>query len=235
MKNKKTHHLIIEKKHILLLILILLCIFFITLLSWIIIKPMFELAATPKAFRKYIAKQKIIGTLLFISVLILQVIAAVIPGGPFEIAAGYTYGPIRGAIICNIGMTIGSFISYLCVKKFGKSIIQIFFSSEKIDKFEKLKSEKETKLTEMFFIIFLIPGSPKDLLSYCAGLTKITPLKWILLCFICRTPAILLSTYSGGSLYNKNYTQFILLFVITIALSIIGSIIYKKITETKNN
>ncbi|WP_022750587.1 TVP38/TMEM64 family protein [Lachnobacterium bovis] len=231
MKKLKNTHLSTRKKNVILVIISLLCIVFITLLTWFIIKPMFELASTPTAFRKYIYKQGPIGTILFIIVLILQVIAAIIPGGPFEIAAGYTYGPLKGALICNIGMTIGSIIAFCAVKRFGKKIIHLFFSSEKIDKLNNYMEKHKEQITKIFFTIFLIPGSPKDLLSYCAGSTNITLIKWSVLCFICRTPAILLSTFSGSSLYKKNYEQFILLIIIMALLSIIGSSLFKKITK----
>ena len=74
------------------------------------------------------------GKIAFIGMEVIKVVIAVIPGEPFELAAGYAFGTWEGLLLCTIGITIGSLIVFFLVKKFGMSIVRIFFKQEKIDK-----------------------------------------------------------------------------------------------------
>ena len=54
-------------------------------------------------------------------------------------------------------------------------------------------------------MLFLIPGTPKDFLTYFVGLTDMPVILWFLITFIGRFPSILLSSMSGGALESRNY------------------------------
>ena len=92
------------------------------------------------------------GGAFFILVTAVQVVAAVVPGGPIEIAAGYCFGVLPGALICDIGMTIGSMLVFLLVRRFGMSFIEIFFSREKIESLKFLKTNGQSRL--VIFLLF---------------------------------------------------------------------------------
>ncbi|SFG67139.1 Uncharacterized membrane protein YdjX, TVP38/TMEM64 family, SNARE-associated domain [Lachnospiraceae bacterium C7] len=217
------------------MLIMILVIFVFSLLIWHIVKPLLTLAANPKEFRSYINSKGFLGFLLFIGAVILQVIAAIIPGGPLEIAAGYTCGVFVGTFICDIAMTIGSTLAFLFVKKFGFDIIEIFFPKEKIEsvKIFENNSKNNKKIAEILFILFLVPGTPKDLLSYFSGLTNISLKSWIIICFVGRFPAIFLSCLSGDSLYSRNYFLFTIISIAILLLSIVGIYIYNRHNKTK--
>ena len=71
-------------------------------------RPMVTMVSDPDRVKAYIESRGIVGVLVFMGMNYLQVIAAVIPGGPFQIAAGYAFGVLKGSLICDIAMTLGS-------------------------------------------------------------------------------------------------------------------------------
>ncbi|MBQ9607338.1 MAG: TVP38/TMEM64 family protein [Lachnospiraceae bacterium] len=95
--------------------------------------PMLKMADDPEEIRIFIEERGIWGVLFFIFVTAVQVIAAVIPGGPLEIAAGYCFGPVKGALIADIGMTLGSMAVFCFVRRFGMSFVEIFFQRKRLN------------------------------------------------------------------------------------------------------
>lgn len=173
----------------------------------------------------------ILGILLFIGMLIVQVVVALIPGGPFEVAAGYAFGVVKGTIICSLGITIGSMIVFALVRKFGRSFIELFFSKEKIDSVKVFNSNDKSIM--LFFLLMLIPGAPKDLLSYLAGLSTMRVDTWFLITLVGRLPFILLSVMSGSALNEKKYVVFGIVMMVIIALYTAGIILYRSKNKAK--
>lgn len=175
---------------------------------------------------------KFYGILVFMGLNIAQVIIAVIPAGPLEMAGAYIFKPIFGTLICDISMTLGSVMVYKFVKKYGHQFIELFVNPEEVSKLKFLKNKN--KLGKILFIIFLIPGSPKDVITYGVGLTSIDIKTWALICFVGRLPSILLTMLSATMLGQKKYAMLIIL-VILISLSyLIGLKIYKKYNSSED-
>ena len=206
---------------------IILCILIFTavgVISYFICKPMLEMSKDPAAFRAYIDEQGVKGYLMLMAAMFLQVVAAVIPGGPFEIAAGYAFGVWKGALVADVAMTLGSLFVFLMVRRFGTKFACLFISKKKLDsvKFFHYSSKRDL----LAFVFFLIPGTPKDIFTYVMGFTDMKIPVWIFITFVGRFPAILLSAMSGDSLGAKNYTTFIIMIVLIVIVCIAGSIIY---------
>lgn len=214
------------RKRILGIVIVAAIFAVVILISYQICRPMLEMAETPEKFREYIADKGFVGILLFMAAIILQVIAAVIPGGPFEVAAGYAFGTFKGALIADIAMTIGSVIVFLFVRKYGMKFIELFFPKEKVESLSFLKTDKKKDF--IVFIFFLIPGTPKDLLSYAVGLTDMKLLTWIFITFVGRFPAIFISAVGGSAAGEKKYGMFAVFIGLTVLLCIAGGIFYKK-------
>lgn len=172
-------------------------------------------------------KGKVIYTLL----VALQVIVAIIPGGPMEIGAGYAYGPLLGTVLSLIGIVIGSVLVYLLVKAFGRPFIRLFVSDEKLDNLNLLKNPK--RLNRIVFIVFLIPGTPKDLLTYAIGLTNMPLSTWLILTTLARTPATFVSTYAGEAILKGDYLEVGLLFCVVMVFSLLGYKIFNQLNEKR--
>ena len=157
--------------------------------------PFVKTLRDPAAFRTWVNARGLWGKVLFVGMTALQVIVAFIPGEPFELAAGYAFGAVWGTVLVWIGLVLGSTIVFLFVRKVGVKAVEVFFPRERIDSLKFLKDEK--KLNAAAFLLFFIPGTPKDLLTYAAGLTKIRLLPWVLITSVARLPSIVTSTISG--------------------------------------
>lgn len=160
-----------------------------------------------------------------------QIIVAVIPGEPIEIASGYAFGWFFGAIYCLIGTLIGQMIVFLFAKKYGMDFVEIFVSKERLEKTAFLKDNEKIYMT--IFFIFLIPGTPKDVISYAAGITSIKLVPFLLISGVGRIPSVVSSTIGGSYLGTKNYTMAIIVFIVTLVVSGVLFFIYKMYEKKK--
>lgn len=186
--------------------------------------PLVRFISEPERFRQWVAKYGFWGKAAFVGMEVIKVVIAVIPGEPFELAAGYAFGTWMGLLLCTIGITIGSIIVFYLVRKFGMSIVRIFFKQEKIDKMRFLRESKRRDVS--LAIIYMIPGTPKDAINYYAGLTGIKLRVWVFICSIGRIPAVVTSTISGDAIGQKKYFLGIAVTVATLVVGLAGLVIY---------
>ena len=229
MKEIKESHLSVKQKRIITGVLLVLFLVFTGVIAVLVGKPMIEFVNEPEKFRSFVKSYGILSDIIFILMLIFQMIVAFIPGEPFEIAAGYAFGYIRGTIDCLIAFAVGGVLIFLAVRKFGVKIVEVFFPIEKIRELKYLQNPKRLNTTA--FIIFLIPGTPKDLLSYFVGLTDMKLSVWLFITTVARIPSLITSILTGGALGSEKYEIAIITFIITLLLSGIGILVYNKIKK----
>lgn len=223
----------LDKKQILGLISILIFIGFTLFITFAVGKPMIEFVEDPKLFREWVDTYGILGRIVFVGMVVLQVVIALIPGEPLEFGAGYAFGAFEGTILATIGILIGSVLVFFLVKKLGVALLEVFFSNEQISKVKILK--KSPKRDGLLFLLFLLPGTPKDILTYFLGLTDIKFFTLIFLSVVGRFPSVVSSTISGAALGRESYILAIIVFAITLLLSLIGLLIYNKICKNNNS
>ena len=168
------------------------------------------------------------GWVAFLGIQVIQVVVAMIPGEPIEILAGILYGPLWGTLTCMLGIFIGSIIVYLLVRKLGIPIVSIFIDPEKFQNLRILQDER--RFERIAFLLFFIPGTPKDLLTWAAGLIHIRPLRFFILSTIARLPSILTSTLAGTTLLSGDFSTTVLIFVVTGCISMVGLWAHKKLS-----
>ena len=191
--------------------------------------PMMQFVTEPERFRMWVERHGILGRLVYMLIVFLQVVIALIPGEPVEIAGGYAFGAIEGTLLYLGAAVLGSLVVFLLVRRFGIRLLEIFFSKEKIESLKILKTNR--KRAVLFFLIFMIPGTPKDLLCYYAGLTDMKLGTFLLINVIGRLPALISSTVGGDALGMQSYTVAIIVFAVTILVSVIGYIVYSKVIK----
>lgn len=230
MANDKKRFELTEKTKKVLSLLSIVAFFLITgFLAWYIGRPLVRMVSQPEAFRAWVDAHGWTGRLAYVGMMALQVIIAIIPGEPFEIVAGYAFGAVEGTLLCMAGAIIGSAIVFGFVRRFGIKVVEVFFSREKILSLKFLQNTK--KLNTIVFIIYLIPGTPKDLLAYVIGLTPMKFSTWMLITAVARIPSVVTSTVGGNALGMQNYVFAIIVFVVTGALSAIGLILYNRLSK----
>jgi uncharacterized membrane protein YdjX (TVP38/TMEM64 family) len=201
------------------------------LLVWLVGVPLVRFASQPEHFRTWVNSHGFGGRLAYMGMVILQVVVALIPGEPFEIAAGYAFGAVEGTLLCLAASALGSVCVFLLVRRFGHRLAEVFFSKEKLRSIRFLQTTRRRDL--LFLIIFMLPGTPKDLLCYFAGLTTIRFPVWLLICSLGRLPSIVTSTIGGDALGTKNYWGAVLVFLVTLAISAAGLLFYDRLCARK--
>ena len=161
--------------------------------------------------------------------MIIQIFLPILPGEPVELLAGMSYGAIGGLIIVFLGAFVSSFIIFFAVRKFGKNFIYAFVSKEKIEKLEKSKILSNQKRLDMIlFVLFLIPGTPKDLFVYIGGLLPIKPMKFLLISTFARFPSIVSSTIAGSNLIAGNWIVVAITYIITFLIAALIIYVFNK-------
>ncbi|MBR3306490.1 MAG: TVP38/TMEM64 family protein [Lachnospiraceae bacterium] len=201
----------------------------VTALLFILVgEPLVELVADPEAFKEWIGSYGILSYGIFAGIMVLQVIVAIIPAGPFQVAGGYAFGALNGALLSILGNTLGSLLVFIMVRAFGRRFAELFIPPDKLDKLRFIESSPKWK--RLFMIIFIIPGSPKDILTYFAGLTGIKTAEWILIASLGRIPAIAVSALGGNAIGQKRPLAAALFFGGLLMMSALGIIIYRRIS-----
>ena len=131
-----------------------------------------------------------------------------------------------------LGTFIGSLVFIALSKLFGKKFVNVFFPIEKINSIKFLQDEKKVYFS--LFFIYLIPGTPKDILTYAASITNINMVKFMIITSIARIPSIITSTIVGAEIMEQNYWLAAGIFIGTGALSIICSIIYNRLSKARD-
>ena len=199
-------------------------ILFLCVLMYFVGRPLVQFVSKPEYFRDWVESKGILGVLAFIGMVILQVFLAIIPGGPFEVGAGYAFGAVKGTLLCDFATTLASLLVFLFVRKFGMKFVELFVSKEKIESVRFLKSSKKSE--SIIFLFFLIPGTPKDLLSYFCGLTEIRFSVFMAISTFCRIPALWASALGGDAMGDKSYVTAIVIFSIILLCTLLGTLIY---------
>ena len=186
------------------------------------------------AFKQKVEDSGILGMLSLFGLQVAQIFLIIVPGEPIEILAGMCYGGLWGTVFIMISAFIISTTIFLLVRKFGKKFVYSFCSEEKVKKIENSKLFNNPKKIEMIMLIlFLIPGTPKDLLVYIAGLLPIKPLKFILISSIARFPSVISSTLAGENLAVGDWKMSIILYAIVFLLVAILVFIINKFDKDK--
>lgn len=156
---------------------------------------------------------------ILIALQILQVFVCIIPGQPIQFAASYMFGIVGGYLISVTGAAIGATITFYVSRLLGKDAVCTLFDEEKIENYRrKLNSGKGLMAV---FLIYLIPGIPKDLTAYAAGISDIRFMPFLVLSTIGRTPGMLGSILIGYFFNRGNYYAIAVLAVITAAMLIV--------------
>ena len=179
--------------------------------------------------RSLVGDHYVIAALICILVCAVQVVVALIPGEVVEIAAGYIFGAWGGAFLCLTGIVLGSITVLLLVRKFGRKFVYTFYPKEKIDKLPILNNPR--KRNTLVLVLFLIPGTPKDMLTYAIGLTDMSIPLYVLLTTAARFPSVISSTLGGDAVGDRQYITAVIVFAVTVVVSLVGVIIYNRIQK----
>ena len=206
-----------------------------TLLLCIWLIPLIASLSEPEAqekFRELIESLGVFGVLAMLALQILQIVIAIIPGEPIEVLMGVMYGTFGGLLLTLAGIVIGQTLVFFAVKRFGIKFASRFVDVKKFGELSFLK--RPERRDGLIFLLFFIPGTPKDILTYFAPFTGINYLRFIVIATLARIPSVVSSTWAGATLSEGSIIKTVLIFAVTGALGLIGIYINSRITAKHN-
>lgn len=199
---------------------------FVCFLIWPYIHELFE-DGGPQRVMNRVHHAGPAGVFILLGIQFLQVVVAFIPGEVVQIAAGMIYGPWGGAAVILVGCVISSALIFQLVHKLGAPFVQHMVSDKFIDKFQRF--EQSGKLNVIVFILFLIPGLPKDVFTYIVPLTNMRMRTFLVLSTIGRIPGVAVSTYAANGIIEGRIVESVVIFLIGAAIALVGLLLQKRL------
>ena len=153
------------------------------------------------------------GPVVFIGVQVLQVVFSPIPGELTGFLGGFVYGALTATILSTIGLTIGSFLAFYIGRRLGRPFVEKLIPPRILDKFDFLISNRGAFIA---FILFSIPGFPKDYMCYLLGLSPLKTLTFVLIAFLGRIPGTIMLGIQGAGMYKEQYGMVVALLVVMV-------------------
>ena len=158
---------------------------------------------------------------------IAKIFLVVLPGEPIEIMAGMIFGVLKGIVILYIGIIIATFLIHKMVQRYGLALIKDIVKPESYEKIENILNNNQDKMAIVVFVLYFLPGIPKDLITYVGSLLPMDTKKYLFLSGAARFPAVISSVIVGSSILDLNVKKIISVYAVTYIISAIVTIIYK--------
>lgn len=194
---------------------------------WENLSAVYVWLADAGAVRAYVAEHPVLSRLAIVGVNILQVLLAFLPGEPVELASGYAFGFVEGTILCLIASAVASSVIYFAVRAWGWRVVGLFFDRSHLERYGWIKNTRKLEL--IMLIVFLIPGTPKDFLTYFAGLTRMRFAAVLAIATVGRIPSIVTSTIAASAFGDGNFALAAVAVVVAGLLIVTGGIAYKRL------
>ncbi|MBW7572821.1 TVP38/TMEM64 family protein [Caproiciproducens faecalis] len=191
-------------------------------------RPLLLLIRDPSRFQSFIRGRGALGYALFLGIQILQGFLP-IPLELTAIAGGYAFGRVQGTLLTLCSVVISTTIIFYFTKIFGHRLIGLFFTPAQQKHIRTLRSPKSR--SAFYWVVFLIPGMPKRLFVFSAGLVPQDFRRFLLISTLARVPSLLACSFGGWALFSGNYTQAAVLFSAVAILSTAGYFLYRTVSS----
>jgi len=195
---------------------------------WILSVRLWNLFENHHRLKEFISSFGVYSPLAFILLQVIQVVVAPIPGGAIEFLGGYLFGVWAGMLYSMIGLILGSWLAFSIARIFEKWAVEKFVSPKTMKKFDYLIGHEGLILS---FLLFLIPGFPKDALCYILGLTPMHLGIFLIISTIGRIPGTLMATLQGAKAFEHQYKLFLLLSGISALVILVFYIYHEQIHQ----
>ena len=197
------------------------------LLCWEYLPGLLAWLADARAVRAFVSDHAFVSRLAMLGINIVQVLLAFLPGEPVELASGYAFGFWEGTALCLVASGLATSMIYWATRRWCWKLVGLFFDRSLFDRFSWLKSAKRLEL--IMFIVFLIPGTPKDFLTYFAGLTNMRFLPVVLIATFGRIPSIVTSTIAASAVGSGNWPLVACTLVASAFLLAVGGLMCRRL------
>ncbi|MCX7024248.1 MAG: VTT domain-containing protein [Spirochaetes bacterium] len=192
-------------------------------------RPILAIFASSESVRSWVLARGASAPLVFVGLQVLQVVVFVIPGEIVQVAGGFLFGVRGGVALSSIGILAGSLVNFTAGRVLGRPFVESVFGRTRVERLEK--TTESGRAAASFFLLFVIPGIPKDALCYVAGMGRLSFPVFMLISGIGRLPGILGSTWMGSAAFDRQYNVALAILAVSSALFFIGLFFKEKITS----
>ncbi len=196
-------------------------------LCWEYVPALLAWLADAQAVRAFVADHAFASRLAMLGINIVQVLLAFLPGEPVELASGYAFGFWEGTALCLIASGLATSAIYWATRRWGWKLVGLFFDKSLFHRFSWLENAK--RLEFIMLIVFLIPGTPKDFLTYFAGLTNMRFMPVVLIATLGRIPSIVTSTITASAAGSGNWPLAACALAASALLLAVGGVMYRRL------
>ena len=164
-----------------------------------------------------------LSVLVLFVIQVLQIVVALIPGEVVEFSSGVLFGALWGTVLCMSGILVGQYLIFILVKKWGGDVISPDMNFLK--QFTFLKDRRKVEF--LTFILFFLPGTPKDMLTYFMPATSIDLKSFLFITLLARIPSVVSSTIAGSMYAKGNIKLTLFIYIVVAIVSAMGYLIYK--------
>lgn len=158
-----------------------------------------------------------LGPLVFIVIQALQVVISPIPGEATGLAGGFLFGRELGFVYSTVGLTAGTLACFGIGRWLGAAFVRRFVSARY---WEKMGFIVEAEGAILCFVLYLVPGFPKDIISYLFGLSPMPLWVFALVSTLGRIPGTWVLSAQGGSMAAGQLREFALLLAVAAAVAL---------------
>lgn len=180
----------------------------------------------PAQFRTWAQSHGAPAKLAMMGICAVQVVLAFIPGEPVQIAAGMAFGTWWGVALTLSGILAGQAVVFALARRFGVRFVELFFDKEQVYDLPLFKNPR--RLHALIFLLFFIPGAPKDLLTYAAALTPVGMGRFLLLSIAARSPAVFASAWGGSEIGGNRLISALWILGVTSLVGLAGLLFYRR-------
>lgn len=173
-----------------------------------------EIFQSRDQMRVYVEGWGSLAPLAFILIQTLQVVIAPIPGELTGAVGGFIFGAWPTVLYSSVGLTVGSVLAFLAARIMGLPLVKLAVADATLEKFHFLTERRGAILA---LILFIIPGFPKDILSYILGLSPMGFATFVVVCALGRIPGTVMLSFTGSAIFDENWT---LLTVVTVVCAV---------------
>lgn len=219
------------KKMMPLFKLTIMCLFVIgvPVFLYLVYPEFIEQFRTVESVNEFLVRYEVQGIFVYAGIQILQVLISVIPGQLIQFGGGYAFGFWPGYLLAVLGIGVGTVLTFYLARFLGRDAMHVIFGEKRITKFiDHLNSKRAFAI---IFVIYVIPGIPKDLLTYAAGVSEFRLRTLLILSLTGRTPAMMITIMMGSMLRDNSYVGMLIMGVLSILFFVFCIINRHHLTE----
>lgn len=190
--------------------------------AWIFRGRLFAVFSSADRVRAAVEGAGAWSVVAFIALQVVQVVVFIIPGEFVQIAGGWIFGAALGSLYSSLGIALGSMFNFALARLFGRRFVAALFGLKALDRFDCIVRSR--RAAGAFFLLFAIPGLPKDALCFVAGLSGMRPLAFAAVSMLGRLPGIVGSSIMGQAVSDGRYGLLAAIAVGAAALFLLGAV-----------